>query len=38
MLAFHFNNQCVDCMSWDGTYPHNFYDDNEINKITIISN
>ena len=22
---------------WDETYPHNFYDKNEINKITFIS-
>ena len=19
----HFNNRCVDCLSWDGTYPYN---------------
>ena len=24
ILACHFNNRCVDCLSWDGTYPNNF--------------
>ena len=23
-LSCHFNNRCVDCLSWDGTYPHKF--------------
>ena len=26
ILACHLNNGCVDCLSWDGTYPYNFYD------------
>ena len=27
-LLYHFNNWCVDRLSWDGTYPHNFYNKN----------
>ena len=27
ILAYH-NNRCVDCLSWDGTYSHNFHDKN----------
>ena len=34
LLACHF---FVDCLSWDGTYPHNFNDKNENNKIKFIS-
>ena len=33
ILACHFNNRCVDCLSWDGTYPHNFNDKNELTKL-----